>query len=89
MNTIQINKLDQILSSEKTLYSYNNILINVYRVNNDVYGNPLYHIRFFNNNNENITEKYKGKMGRYYKNKGYLTVQSYNLSNTIQYLLGE
>ena len=46
MNTIQINKLDQILSSEKTLYGYNNILINVYRVNNDINGNPLYHIRF-------------------------------------------
>ena len=45
-NTIIINNLDNILSSENTLYQYNDVLINVYRVKNDMYGNPMYHISF-------------------------------------------
>ena len=87
-NTIIINNLDNILSSENTLYQYNDVLINVYRVKNDMYGNPMYHISFYNDT-MNITENYKGKMGRYYKAKGYISVQSYNLSNTIGFLLNK
>jgi hypothetical protein len=34
-NTIIINNLDNIISSENTLYQYKDILINVYRVKND------------------------------------------------------
>ena len=87
-NTIIINNLDNILSSENTLYQYNDVLINVYRVKNDMYGNRMYHISFYNDT-MNITENYKGKMGRYYKAKGYISVQSYNLSNTIEFLLNK
>ena len=87
-NTIIINNLDNILSSENTLYQYNDVLINVYRVKNDMYGNPMYHISFYWNE-KNITEKYKGKLGRYYKAKGYISVQSYNLSNTTEFLLSK
>ena len=87
-NTIIINNLDNIISGENTLYQYNDVLINVYRVKNDMYGNPMYHISFYNLNNRNITENYKGKLGRYYKAKGYISFQSYNLSNSISYMIG-
>jgi hypothetical protein len=88
-NIIGINNLDQILTSENTLYHYNNLFINVYRVKNDIYGNPLYHLSIYNENLENITKEYKGKLGRYYSKKEFLSVQSYNLSSSINYILGE
>ena len=88
-NIVNINKLGQILSDENTLYKFNDLYINVYRVKNDINGNPLYHISFYNKYMENITEIFKGKIGRYYKNKKYITIQSYNLSNTIRYILNK
>ena len=87
MNIVNVNSLDSILPAENTLYKFNDIYINVYRVKNDINGNPLYHIGFYNANMENITENYKGKIGRYYSKKEYITVQSYNISNTIEYIL--
>ena len=89
LNTIVINNLDQILAGENTLYHYNNLFINVYRVKNNVYGNPLYHLSIYNENLENITKEYKGKSGRYYSKKEFLTIQSYNLSNSIEFLLNK
>ena len=56
MNIINVNSLDSILSAENTLYKFNDIYINVYRVKNDISGNPLYHISFYNEREENITK---------------------------------
>jgi hypothetical protein len=89
MNIVNVNSLDSMLSAENTLYKFNDMYINVYRVKNDINGNPLYHISFYNEREENITKNYRGKIGRYYSKKGYITAQSYNISNTIEYILNK
>ena len=88
-NIININNLDEILSSEKTLYEYNNMYINVYRTKNDINGNPIYYLRIYDNKYNNITEGYKSKYRKYYKKGEYLRIQSYNLSNTLENILNK
>lgn len=86
-NQITITKLDSILCAENTLYKYEGININVYRVKNDVNGNPMYRLTIFDSELNNITHEYKGVDGRYYSKKGFISLQSYNLSNSIEYIL--
>lgn len=84
-NQIKITNLDSIVSAENTLYLYKGLEINVYRVKNDINGNPLYRISIFKDG-ENITENYRGRLGRWNKKK-FITIQSYNLSNSIEHML--
>lgn len=86
-NIVKVNTLDSVYAADNTLYSYNDLYINVIRSNNDVYGNPIYRIQLFNESFENVTSYFKGKIGSYYKSKQYLRVQSYNLSNTLENII--
>ncbi len=87
MNIINIESLDSILSSENTLYKYNDLYINIYRVKNDINGNPMYHASIYDNNKNNISENYKREFVRYYKKGQYLSFQSYNISNKLKNIL--
>lgn len=87
MNIINIENLNSILSSENTLYKYNDLYINIYRVKNDMYGNPMYHASIYDSNKNNISENYKREFVRYYKKGQYLSFQSYNISNKLENIL--
>lgn len=87
MNIINIESLESILSSENTLYKYNDLYINIYRVKNDMYGNPMYHVSIYDSNKNNISENYKREFVRYYKKGQYLSFQSYNISNKLENIL--
>ena len=64
------------------------IQFKVRRVNNDMYGNPMYHIEFDYKTWQKIVKvpSKERAIGRLYKEKFYITFQSYNLSDTIKYL---
>lgn len=64
------------------------IQFRVERVNNDIYGNPMYHIEFDDKTWQEIM-KVSAKeraIGRLYKEKCYISFQSYDVSNTIKTL---
>ena len=62
------------------------IQFKVERVNNDIYGNPMYHIKFDYQTWQKIIKvpAKERAIGRLYKEKGYISFQSYDVSNTIK-----
>lgn len=86
-NIININTLDRITAEENTLYNFNNLLINIYRVKNDINGNPIYKLSILDPEGDNITNKFKGTLGSYYNKGEYIRLQSYNISNSLQNIL--
>ena len=63
-----------------------NIRITIKKIKHDINGNPRYTINFFIDD-INITEKFKGILGRMTKNG--LNIQSYNLNADINFILEE
>ena len=87
---MEIKKFENVyMMSDNTLaITPTGIQFKIRRVNNDIYGNPMYHIEFDWETWQKII-KVSAKeraVGRLYKEKGYITFQSYNLSDTIKYL---
>ena len=87
---MEIKKFENVyMMSDNTLaITPTGIQFKIRRVNNDIYGNPMYHIEFDWETWQKII-KVSAKeraIGRLYKEKGYITFQSYNLSDTIKYL---
>lgn len=80
---IKVENLKGIKASESILYSYNNYEIMIYRVNNDINGNPLYRI-YLSENFESINEKLKGLVYKCYCNKGYSLIQSYDINKSLE-----
>ena len=81
----KLNNLEEIYYVENNgLVEYNDVVFSIESHNNDVYGNPLYVIRVFDLEGNNIIERYKGKLYRTYTSKGYGLIQSYNLSNSLE-----
>ena len=96
-----------------TTYDYQTIMFedlgitfDLIRINNDINGNPRVEIRVFKNyqsdEEENITEQFKGTTGRFYKKSHKIVTQcfetktlirglvnSYKLLYTINYLLAK
>ena len=64
------------------------IQFKVERVNNDIYGNPMYHIEFDCKTWQKIMKvpAKERAIGRLYKERGYISFQSYDASNTIKSL---
>ena len=58
-----------------------NITFNLIRINNDINGNPRVEIRVFKNyqsdEEENITEQFKGTTGRFYKKSQKIITQCF------------
>ncbi|GAA0102533.1 hypothetical protein UT300012_32480 [Paraclostridium bifermentans] len=87
-NIITITNLDSVYANENNLYKYNDLYIKVWRTKNDINGNPVYRLQIFDTEySSNITENYKGKGYNFYKSGEFLRLKSYNLSNTIGYIL--
>ena len=64
------------------------IQFKIKQVKNDVYGNPMYHIEFDYKTWQKIIKvpAKERAIGRLYKEKGYISFQSYDASNTIKSL---
>ena len=81
----KLNNLEEVYCvADNKLVEYNDVVFSIGSHNNDVYGNPLYVIRVFDLEGNNIIERYKGKLYRTYITKGYGLIQSYNLSNSLE-----
>ena len=73
------------VGSQDTYYHYNDLIVKVRRVNNDMFGNPLYHVTL-SKDYENMTYRMRGCSAVYrcYGSRGYCTVQSYNIQDSIK-----
>lgn len=87
MNVVKISNLDAIQVAPETLYDYKGLQLNVQKSKRDINGNPRYALKILKDG-ENITEKYRGALGRYTK-KGHIVFQSYQLSNAINFILNK
>lgn len=66
-------------------FEYEDYIIRVERVNNDYYGNPLYHVTI-SKDFENMTSILRGCQSVYrtYTKYGYCTVKSYSIGETVK-----
>ena len=87
---MEIKKFENVymMSDNTWATTTTGIQIKIERVKNDVYGNPMYHIGFDGKTLQEVVKvsSKKRAIGRLYKEKFYITFQSYNLSDTIKYL---
>ena len=87
---MEIKKFENIyMMSDRTwAITPTGIQFKIKRVNNDVYGNPMYHIEFDSKTWQEVMKvsSKERAIGRLYKEKGYITFQSYNLSDTVKHL---
>lgn len=78
-----LKDLDVIYAdSKKDTYYYKDYQFRVWRVNNDINGNPLYRLEL-SRNYKNITNELKGLVKRVNLQKGYGLIQSYNLESDL------
>jgi hypothetical protein len=84
-NVIEIKSLTAVTTSENTIYNYSGYSFTVWRVKNDINGNPIYRI-VLSKDGENLTSELKGNKSihRAYIKKGFATIQSYSLSNSLE-----
>ena len=87
---MEIKKFDNIymMSDNTWAITPTGIQFKIERVKNDVYGNPMYHIEFYGITWQEVVKVSSNEraIGRLYKEKFYITFQSYNVSDTIKYL---
>ena len=87
---MEIKKFENVymMSDNTWAITPTGIQFKIKRVKNDVYGNPMYHIEFDGITFQEIVKvsSKERAIGRLYKEKGYITFQSYNVSDTIKYL---
>ena len=81
-----IQDFDRIAAGNVAQYfEYEDYIIRVERVNNDYYGNPLYHVTI-SKDFENMTSILRGcpSVYRTYTKQGFCTVQSYSIGETVK-----
>ena len=61
---------------------YKNVIVSFERINNDIYGNPLYRVYPVN-----FTFRYNKQAYRNYESKGYYLLQSYYIEKDIAQLI--
>lgn len=90
LNNVFIADCVEDLNSIKNNFSFEvqhlgRLTIYANRANNDINGNPLYQVKIFNEDFVNITPELKGNsmVYRVYKQKGFATIQSYNLGESL------
>ena len=87
---MEIKKFENVymMSDNAWAITPTGIQFKIKRVKNDVYGNPMYHIEFDEKTWQKIIKvpAKERAIGRLYKEKFYITFQSYNLSDTLKYL---
>ena len=87
---MEIKKFENVymMSDNTWAITPTGIQFKVERVNNDMYGNPMYHIEFDYKTWQKIIKvpAKERAIGRLYKERGYISFQSYDASNTIKSL---
>ena len=84
-----IKDLGSIYSDDNNnTFYYKDYQFKVWRVNNDINGNPLYKF-YLSKNFENVNSKLKGLVHRCYISKGYSLVQSYNIGESIDTIINK
>lgn len=78
----QYQTLNNVTSTTVTLDQLPVLKVTYERQNNDVYGNPIYRVVVSGGDNPELTYVYPG-LHRRYRSKGYATIQSYNIEQTI------
>lgn len=73
---------NQVANSNKRKVSNGRVIVAYERVNNDMYGNPLYRIYPWNYSFKHINSVYKN-----YESKGYYLIQSYNIESDLYSLM--
>lgn len=73
---------NQVANSNKRKVSNGRVIVAYERVNNDMYGNPLYRIYPWNYSFKRIDSVYKN-----YESKGYYLIQSYNIESDLYSLM--
>ena len=95
-NGYNIYKLDNIKKDLGSIYSddknntfyYKDYQFKVWRINNDINGNPLYKF-YLSKNFESVNAELKGSVYRCYISKGYSLLQSYNVGETINTIINK
>ena len=87
---MEIKKFENVymMSDNTWAITPTGIQFKIKRVKNDVYGNPMYHIEFDCETWQKVVKvsSKERAIGRLYKEKFYITFQSYDASNTIKSL---
>ena len=87
---MEIQKFENVymMSDNTWAITPTGIQFKIKQVKNDVYGNPMYHIEFDGKTWQKVVKvsSKERAIGRLYKEKFYITFQSYNLSDTLKYL---
>lgn len=82
-----VDSLVEVAPSATTLYKYKSHIFELEEVNNNQYNirlyakpfNPPYYLY-------NVTDRYNSNIGKYYKQCGYISFTSNNLSDTLNIL---
>ena len=84
-----IKDLGSIYSDDKdNTFYYKDYQFKVWRVNNDINGNPLYKF-YLSKNFENVNYKLKGLVYRCFASKRYSLIQSYNIAESINTIINK
>ena len=95
-NGFNIYELDNIKKDLGEIYSddknntfyYKDYQFKVWRVNNDINGNPLYKF-YLSKNFESVNPELKGLVYRCYISKGYSIIQSYDIGRSIETIINK
>ena len=95
-NGFNIYELDNVKKDLGSIYSddnnntfyYKDYQFKVWRVDNDINGNPLYKF-YLSKNFESVNYKLKGLVYRCFVSKGYSLIQSYNIGESIGYIINK
>ena len=66
----------KVISKDRT------IIMSYTRVGNDIYGNPLYHIRIYSHSFKRLSNVYRN-----YESKGYYLTQAYNIESEMYQIM--
>ena len=85
---MNIKKFEDVYMNDGWMTTPTGIEFKIKSVHNDIYGNPMYHIEFDYQTWQEVIKisAKERRIGRLYKEKFYISFQSYNLSDTIKYL---
>lgn len=79
---IKLTNLNSVIADSKLKeYEFQGMQFKIERIKNDINGNPLYRIVFYD---FTLHNKIKGKIGKTYMSKGYTVFQSYNVSDSLK-----
>ena len=79
---IKINNLKEVKENKEVIYNYKEYNFELYRVKNDINGNPLYRFTL-ESNGISKHDCLKGLVYRNYLMSNYALIQSYDINNSL------